>query len=309
VIFCGIAVADEKGKERKVKVDFEPFKPIKTPLYFCDDKFQTEHLNNLLVNNVTFGFIVVDGNGSLFGTVRGSCRDVLHKFTVDLPKKHGKGGQSAQRFARLRLEKRHNYIRKVAEIATKLFVPDGQKPCVQGVVLAGSADFKTQLRKSDLFDPRLGNIVIRMVDVSHGGVTGFHQAIDLSADALGSGKLIKEKTLLQKYFNEINKDTGKFCFLADDTFKALELGAVEDLTIWENLDIDRIVLHNTITLEETVVHLSFEQQSNESYFRDPETNVKLKVLQKESIVDWLANHYKDFGCNVEFVTDYSGEGK
>jgi hypothetical protein len=30
------------------------------------------------------------------------CRDVLHKFTVDLPKKHGRGGQSALRFARLR---------------------------------------------------------------------------------------------------------------------------------------------------------------------------------------------------------------
>ena len=32
---------------------------------------------------------------------------------VDLPKKHGRGGQSALRFARLRVEKRHNYVRKV----------------------------------------------------------------------------------------------------------------------------------------------------------------------------------------------------
>ena len=38
---------------------------------------------------------------------------VLHKFTVELPKKHGRGGQSALRFARLRMEKRHNYVRKV----------------------------------------------------------------------------------------------------------------------------------------------------------------------------------------------------
>jgi hypothetical protein len=33
---------------------------------------------------------------------------------VDLPKKHGRGGQSALRFARLRMEKRHNYVRKVS---------------------------------------------------------------------------------------------------------------------------------------------------------------------------------------------------
>ncbi len=55
----------------------------------------------------------MDGNGSLYGTLSGNSREILHKFTVDLPKKHGRGGQSALRFARLRMEKRHNYIRKV----------------------------------------------------------------------------------------------------------------------------------------------------------------------------------------------------
>ena len=43
--------------------------------------------------------------GPLFGTLSGNTREVLHKFTVDLPKKHGRGGQSALRFARLRMEK------------------------------------------------------------------------------------------------------------------------------------------------------------------------------------------------------------
>lgn len=60
-----------------------------------------------------YGFIVMDGNGSLFGTLSGNSREVLHKVSVDLPKKHGRGGQSALRFARLRMEKRHNYVRKV----------------------------------------------------------------------------------------------------------------------------------------------------------------------------------------------------
>ena len=60
-----------------------------------------------------YGFIILDGNGTLFGTLSGNTRETLHKFQVDLPKKHGRGGQSALRFARLRLEKRHNYVRKV----------------------------------------------------------------------------------------------------------------------------------------------------------------------------------------------------
>ncbi len=30
--------------------------------------------------------------GALFGTLSGNTREVLHKFSVDLPKKHGRGG-------------------------------------------------------------------------------------------------------------------------------------------------------------------------------------------------------------------------
>jgi len=301
-------VITEDGKERRVNIDFEPFKPINTSLYLCDNKFHTEDLNELLMDDEAFGFIVMDGNGSLYGTVQGSNREVLHKFSVDLPKKHGRGGQSALRFARLRLEKRHNYVRKVAELATQLFVPDGQRPNVQGLVLAGSADFKAELMRSDLFDQRLSRIVIKMVDVSYGGENGFNQAIELSSDTLGSVKLMKEKKLLQRYMDEISQDTGKYCFMVEDTLKALDLGAVEDLIVWENLEINRFVLRNSSTGENTVLHLNKEQENNEQFFRDPETNVELEVVEKESMVEWMANNYKNFGCNLEFVTDRSGEG-
>merc|ERR1719356_483618 len=147
VVYCGTIVTEE-GKEKKVNIDFEPFKPINTSLYLCDNKFHTEDLNELLMDDEAFGFIVMDGNGSLYGTVQGSAREVLHKFSVDLPKKHGRGGQSALRFARLRLEKRQNYVRKVAEGATANFITNDM-PNVTGLVLAGSADFKNDLYQSD----------------------------------------------------------------------------------------------------------------------------------------------------------------
>lgn len=125
-------------------------------------------LEELLESDAKYGFIVMDGNGSLFGTLSGNTREILHKFTVDLPKKHGRGGQSALRFARLRLEKRHNYVRKVAETAVQMFITDGQRPNVAGLVVAGSAEFKDKLVDSEMFDPRLKAIVLCMCDVSYG---------------------------------------------------------------------------------------------------------------------------------------------
>jgi peptide chain release factor subunit 1 len=42
------------------------------------------------------------------------------------------------------MEKRHNYLRKVAEMATTCFI-ENDRPNVIGLILAGSADFKTDL--------------------------------------------------------------------------------------------------------------------------------------------------------------------
>ena len=77
------------------------------------------------------------------------------------------------------MEKRHNYVRKVAqhistprwvalnhllcfigvsaqvaEVAVQLFISN-DKPNCSGLILAGSADFKTELSQSDMFDSRL----------------------------------------------------------------------------------------------------------------------------------------------------------
>lgn len=67
----GTIITDE-GKEKQVTIDFEPFKPINTSLYLCDNKFHTEALSELLESDAKFGFIIMDGNGSLFGTLAGN---------------------------------------------------------------------------------------------------------------------------------------------------------------------------------------------------------------------------------------------
>jgi peptide chain release factor subunit 1 len=306
VLYTGTIVTDE-GKEKKVTIDFEPFKPINTSLYLCDNKFHTEALTELLETDSKFGFIIMDGNGALFGTVAGNTREILHTFTVDLPKKHGRGGQSAQRFGRIRLEKRHNYVRKVAEAATQLFITN-DRPNINGLILAGSADFKTDLGQSDMFDPRLAVVVIKVVDVSYGGENGFNQAIELSAECLANVKFVQEKKLIQRYFDAISLDSGKYVFGVEDTLKALEMGAVETLIVYENLDIQRYTLKNPQTDEIKILDLRPDQEKDKSFLRDAATNVELEIQEKVLLVEWLTENYKKFGAQLEFITNKSTEG-
>jgi len=305
VIYCGTIITPE-GKDKKISIDFEPDKPINTSLYLCDNKFHTEALKELLESDEKFGFIIMDGNGTLFGTLAGNTRTILHKFGVDLPKKHGRGGQSALRFARLRLEKRHNYVRKVAEMSTQFYITN-DKPNVAGLVLAGSAEFKSKLNGSDLFDPRLAKIVTKIVDVSYGGENGFNQAIELSSDSLKNVKFIREKKLLARYFSEISRDTGKYCFGVKDTLNALELGAVKEVIVWESLDVTRYTFRHPNSQAEKVAHLSTLQEKDPTNFNDS-NGVEYDIVSREALLEWLANHFKDFGAKLNFVTNKSQEG-
>jgi len=305
VVYCG-TILTEDGKEKKVNIAFEPHKPINTSLYLCDNKFHTEALSELLESDLKYGFVVVDGSGTLYGTLSGNTRAVLHKFTVELPKKHGRGGQSSVRFARLRLEKRHNYLRKVAEGCVQHFIGTDSQPNVSGLILAGLADFKNDLCNSDMFDQRLKRIVIDVVDTSYGFENGFNQAIELSAERLKDVKFIKEKKLVSSFFDEIAQDTGKYCFGIRDALFACEAGAVHTLIVYENLDLDR---YQVATPDgDKVLYYTTEQSEKPDAFKDLKSQADLEVKDKMSLVEWLAENYKKFGCSLQFVTDRSQEG-
>ncbi|KAH0830360.1 eukaryotic peptide chain release factor subunit 1 [Lanmaoa asiatica] len=169
-----------------------------------------------------------------------------------------------------------------------------------------------------MFDPRLASKVIKVVDVSYGGENGFNQAIELAAESLSNVKFVQEKKLIQKYFDEISQDTNKYCFGVDDTLRALELGAVETLIVWENLDVTRYVLRNAAgvillitlnsALEEVIVH-SIGQEKDREKFIDKSTGLEMEqAADPQSLLEWFAEKYKDFGTNLEFVTNRSQEG-
>jgi peptide chain release factor subunit 1 len=139
---------------------------------------------------------------------------------------------------------------------------------------------------------------------------------------------VQEKKLIQRYFDEISQDSSKYCFGVDDTLKALELGAVETLVVWENLDILRYVLRNaaggsyilllllSVALmklvpfpEEMIVHANKDEGKKSDKFLDKSTGLEMEQVEEpKSLLEWFAEKYRDFGAQLEFVTDRSQEG-
>ena len=291
IVFCGTILMDDNKTEKKLTLDIEPFRPCQSFMYKCENKFIPECLNYLLEDDEKFGFIIVDGGGSLFATLQGNVRNILQKITVELPKKHGRGGQSANRFARLREEKRHNYVRKVAELAVQNFITN-DKPNVKGLIMAGSADFKTVIQQSDMFDKRLQEIVVATFDVSYGGENGLNQAITQSADALANVRFVEEKRMIAKFFEEISLDTGMIVFGVADSMKAMEMSAVEKILLYEEIEIMRYEIKNPVKGDTRVYYLNPTQEKDPKYFKDSESGIDLEVISSEPLGDWLCVNYQ-----------------
>lgn len=305
ILYCG-TVLTEDNKEKKLTLDIEPFKPVSRSLYLCDNKFHTDELHRMLESDERFGFIIVDGNGTWYAAVAGDVKEKLGSFSVELPKKHGRGGQSKNRFARIRQERRHNYLRKVAEGATQYFITN-DRPNVMGIILAGSAEFKESLYYSDLFDPRLKEIVVKIVDIAHSGDVGLNQAIDLSSDALSGVKLVQEKKLIQKFFDELAMDTNMYCYGVEDTMKCIEMGAVHTLIAWEDLPHNRYLVTPPDGSAPTAYFLTQEEAAKKNLAGGGDGQPANDV-QEMNLIEFLTENYQKFGLTLELVTNKSQEG-
>lgn len=120
--------------------------------------------------------------------------------------------------------------------------------------------------------------------------------------------LFKKKKLISSYFDEIAQDTGKYCFGVRDTLVGLEMGAVKILILYENLDVMRVELKNNQTGETEFKNLTPAQMEDDANFIDKETGVELETIGKDLLIEYFAENYKQFGCELQFITDRSQEG-
>uniref|UniRef100_A0A6T7R9P8 eRF1/Pelota-like N-terminal domain-containing protein n=1 Tax=Hanusia phi TaxID=3032 RepID=A0A6T7R9P8_9CRYP len=304
IIYCG-TFYDENNKEKKILVELEPLKPLNSSLYVCDSKFHTNVLVEMIQVDQRIGFIIIDGKGVLFGLLIGINKEILFKLNVNLPKKHGRGGQSALRFSRIRIEKRTNFIRKICELSNQYYIGDCQKNSIEGLIIAGPADLKNDLISSELFDSRLREKLLSIIDISYGGEIGFNKAIENSSSILEQLKYIKEKKIIQSFFDEIEKETGKYVYGCEETYESLINGFLSKIILWEDLDIERIVYLDQLTDLQLIKFSKKSEVINDHNF-DYRTNIICK--DRSNILDWIIANKKNYEIEIHIVTDKTLEG-
>jgi len=293
---------DEKGRPQRLCVAVEPLEPIQQNSYRCDSEFHLDLLRSQLEDHAAVGVILIDGQSVTLFAVAGSNHHVLFDWqNVALPKKHGRGGQSQNRFARLRTEKRDWYLTRVEELAVQHFIDKNTNgPTVLGLILAGNADFKSELAKR--LDPRLTAIVLAVVDVQYNGTVGLHEALDKAEPHLRGLGYFEEKRDLAQFFEGL-RTSGPVTFGPRETIRLLTEtgGAVQRLLVWTDLILERQLWARG---SERRLEFVVPQEATEV-----ELEAGWEMIERGPLLGWLLEHASEFGAEISLISGQTPTGQ
>ena len=238
VLFSGAVDSGGGRTEMVTKVLESPPQPVESFRYHCDSDFLTDPLEEMLADSGLYGLIVLDRREANVGWLKGKRIEAVKSASSLVPVKQRKGGQSAQRFARLRLEAIDNFYQEVAGMANDLFVPKRHE--IEGILVGGPSPTKDEFLDGDYLHHELDDAVIGKFDVSYTDESGLRELVDAAEDALADAEVMKDKREMERFFKELNAgELATYGF--EQTRENLVMGAVDRLLISEDLRKDVVV--------------------------------------------------------------------
>lgn len=83
---------------------------------------------------------------------------------------------------------------------------------------------------------------------------------------LSDVKFVKEKKIIGKFYDEIAQDTGLVVFGVDDTLKAMEMGCLEKMILFEEIEVQRFEIQMPDREEVKIKYLNDIQQKDPKHF-------------------------------------------
>ena len=299
-IFCG-NVSREEGKSDIRLWVYEPPVPLNKKIYWCDQTFVLEPLKEMLEEKEVYGLIVLDAREAMIGILKGKKVEALKRMESTVPSKSVKGGMSQRRYDRIREDALNEFLRKVAENASSLFL---EMENLKGIIIGGPGPVKEKFYREQYLHYQLQKKVLGVKDVGYTGEFGLQELVERSQDLLKEAAIGREREILWKFFSEL-KNEGKVVYGYDDVKKALEAGAVDVLLISEAFDWRRVKLRCECgfeTIKEIPKRLVKQQHC-------PNCGKRMRVEDETPLVDEIVEKAQQMGSKVEYISVETSEGR
>ncbi|WP_225335165.1 peptide chain release factor aRF-1 [Halomicrobium urmianum] len=301
VLFSGAVDAGGGQTDMITEVLESPPQPIESFRYHCDSHFLTEPLEEMLADKGLFGLIVLDRREANVGWLRGKRVEPVKSASSLVPGKQRKGGQSAQRFARLRLEAIDNFYQEVAGMANDLFVAERHE--LDGILVGGPSPTKDEFLDGDYLHHELQDKVIGKFDVAYTDESGLYDLVDAASDVLAEHEMLEDKRAMEEFFEQLH-DGEKATYGFEPTRENLMMGAVDRLLISEDLRQDVVTYTCENGHEERELLDRREETPEHTCDRCGDT-VSAEAGEREDAIDHLMEIADQRGTETLFIsTDF-----
>jgi len=299
VLFSGAVDTGGGRTDMVTRVLENPPEPIQSFRYHCDSAFLTQPLADMLADKGLFGLIVLDRREANVGWLKGKRVEPVKSATSLVPGKQRKGGQSAQRFARLRLEAIDNFYQEVAGMANDLFVP--KRHDINGILVGGPSPTKDEFLDGDYLHHELQDHVLGKFDVAYTDESGLHDLVDAASEVLAEHEILQDKQIMEEFFEQLH-DGNRATYGFGPTRENLMMGAVEQLLISEDLRKDVVAYECSQGHDDYEFLDHNEEPDNHSCSTCGET---VEAGEREDAIDHLMNIANQRGTETVFVsTDF-----
>ncbi|GAA0223148.1 peptide chain release factor aRF-1 [Haladaptatus pallidirubidus] len=297
VIFSG-AINSGGGQTTMVTKALEdPPEPVESFRYHCDSEFLTEPLEEMLGDKGLYGLVVLDRREANVGWLKGKRVEPVKSASSLVPGKQRKGGQSAQRFARLRLEAIDNFYQEVAGMANDLFVPKRHE--MDGILVGGPSPTKDEFLDGGYLHHELQDMVLGKFDVSYTDESGLYDIVDAASDTLADAEVMKDKQEMETFFKELHEgNLATYGF--EPTRKNLMMGSVDRLLLSEDLRRDVVVFDCG---EKEEYEFIDRRKNTPEYTCDDGSEAEL--VEREDAIEYLMTLAEQRGTETKFIsTDF-----
>ncbi|MDP2628665.1 MAG: peptide chain release factor aRF-1 [Nanoarchaeota archaeon] len=231
-VFCG-NISGVPGESDLRLWDIEPPTPLKNRLYRCDKEFVLDSLKEMLEVDEVFGLLVMDRKEATIGLLEGKRIECLQKMTSGIPSKVRAGGQSSQRFHRITEGLTKDFYKRIAEEMKNIFF---EMPKLKGILVGGPIPTKDEFIEGEYMTTQLRDKVIGRIDIGDTDESGLKELVEKSRDILASQEIMKEKKLMEKFFETLGEKRELSALGEEQTKKALQYGAVKTLFLSKDSD-------------------------------------------------------------------------
>lgn len=140
---------------------------------------------------------------------------------------------SSQRFHRITEGLTKEFYKRIAEEMKKIFF---EMKKLKGIIVGGPIPTKDEFLDGEYLVTRLREKIIGRIDIGDTDESGLKELVVKSQDILSEQESVKEKILLENFFNTLGKNPDLALHKKEDIKKALELGAVDTLIISKKYD-------------------------------------------------------------------------